>query len=64
MKKVTEKMPEDGVNKTDSETHMDLLFDQSDYRGSNVSLSSISSTVSSKSQEPTAWGHHVDEPNG
>lgn len=46
------------VNRTDSDTHLDGLLLEQDSRGSNVSLNSSCSSVSTKSQElPPVWFH-------
>ncbi|CAH1153683.1 unnamed protein product [Phaedon cochleariae] len=62
-RKLADKVVEESVNRTDSDTQLELLL-ENELRGSNISLNSICSTVSSKSQEPNNWYHHSDEPNG
>lgn len=61
---MTEKVVEENnVNRTDSDTQLELLLEQ-ELRGSNISLNSTCSTVSNKSQDPFLWYHHGDESNG
>lgn len=53
------------ASQTESDSHLESLMLEADLRGSNMSLNSSSSSVSSKSQEPTSmWVHLYDEANG
>ncbi|KAG5893560.1 hypothetical protein JTB14_013643 [Gonioctena quinquepunctata] len=61
IKNKTDKAVEELLNIDAS--HLEMLF-ENDQRGSNISLNSICSTVSSKSQEPNFCSHQADESNG
>lgn len=50
--------------KSDYEPVGELLLEQDNLRGSNVSLNSICSTISNKSQDIVTWYHNSDESNG
>ncbi|XP_018570648.1 myotubularin-related protein 14 [Anoplophora glabripennis] len=62
-KKHTEKI-EDVTIKSEYEPVGELLLEQDHLRGSNVSLNSICSTISNKSQDLITWYHNSDESNG
>lgn len=56
---------EKSVLRTDSDSQLESLMLENELRGSNMSLNSSSSSVSSKSQEPSSiWVHLFEETNG
>lgn len=55
---------ERSVLRTDSDSQLEGIMLENDLRGSNISLNSLCSSVSSKSQDPPVWVQIHEETNG